>query len=431
MTGTDLKGTDLAFTAYRQVARLFGLVTPAFLAWRQAKGKEHPERWPERQGIAGLPRPAGKLVWLHGASVGESVTLLPLVPGFIERGFQVLVTSGTLTSSRLLEGSLPAGAVHQFVPLDVPKFARRFVMHWRPDLAVFVESELWPNLIYELMRAGARVALVNARMSERSARRWRKAPRFIAGVLRRLDLCLAQSQTDGERFASLGADQVYITGNLKFDAPPPAVDRVELAEMAALIGSRPVWVAASTHEGEEEIAVAVHQRLGERFPLLLTILAPRHPERGAKIASHARRAGLEVAQRSQGVLPVPGTQVYVVDTIGDLGLLYRSTSVVFMGKSLVAGGGQNPIEAAKLGCAVLHGPMVHNFAEAYRALDDVEAALEVFDMEELAETLASLLSDSARLRRMARTAAETMEKLAGATGRTMYAIDQLIAAACL
>jgi 3-deoxy-D-manno-octulosonic-acid transferase len=424
-------GTDLGFSAYRQVARLFGLITPAFLAWRQAKGKEHPERWPERKGIAGVQRPAGKLAWLHGASVGESVTLLPLVPSFVERGFQVLVTSGTLTSSRIVESRLPAGAIHQFVPLDVPKFARRFIAHWRPELVVFVESELWPNLMYEAAGAGARLALVNARMSERSARRWHKVPRFIAGVLRRLDLCLAQSQTDGERFASLGADQVYITGNLKYDVPPPAVDREELAEMAARIGSRPVWVAASTHEGEEEIAIAVHRQLSERFPTLLTILAPRHPERGTKITSHARQQGFEVAQRSHGESPATTTQVYVADTIGDLGLLYRLTSVVFMGKSLVAGGGQNPIEAAKLGCAVLHGPMVHNFAEAYEALDEAEAAMEVFDLDELAETLAELLADSARLRRMARTAAETMEKLAGATQRTMYAIDKLIAAACL
>ncbi|MBV9702687.1 MAG: 3-deoxy-D-manno-octulosonic acid transferase [Methylobacteriaceae bacterium] len=418
----------LLFTAYRIISRSFGLVGPSFLAWRQARGKEDADRISERLGGAGLPRPAGHLAWLHGASVGEGLALLPLVPLLVERGLAVLMTTGTLTSARLLESRLPPGAVHQFVPLDVPKYARRFLSHWRPDIFLLAESELWPNLIFEASRRNIPIVLVNGRMSERSHRGWRRLPGFIGDMLGRVDLCLAQTSGDAERFTDLGAAHVLLTGNLKYDAPPPGADRQELAQLSARIGARPVWVAASTHKGEEEVIANVHRRLAASFPSLLTIIAPRHPERGREVAAMARGKGLNTALRSDRVYPDRATHLYLVDTIGELGLLYRLTGLVFMGKSLVAAGGQNPIEAAKLGCAIVHGPLIQNFGEVYRALDEAGGAVCVDGAEGLVRTLAVLFSDAARLRTMARAAAEAIETFVGATRRTMTAIEPLLSA---
>ena len=315
--------------------------------------------------MPGLSRPAGRLIWLHGASVGEAVSLLPFVERITRAGASALVTTGTVTSAALLAQRLPAGALHQYAPLDSPFFLRRFLAHWRPDAALIAESELWPNMIVELKRAGSPLAMVNGRISERSFDRWRRAPGFIAELLSRFDLCLARSESDGERLIALGAPRVLVAGDIKFDAPALPADRRELAELSGLTSGRQIWIAASTHEGEERIAAEAHKRLVEVFPDALTLIAPRHPERGEEICAKWRRWAC-LALRSRGERPGPGTAVYICDTIGELGLFYRLAGVVFVGKSFAGGGGQNPIEPARLASAILHGPMVGNFATSTR-----------------------------------------------------------------
>ncbi|RBP07381.1 3-deoxy-D-manno-octulosonic-acid transferase [Roseiarcus fermentans] len=416
----------LSLHAYRALTALATPFAGLFLAWRRRRGKEDGNRIGERRGVAGLPRPAGRVVWLHGASVGEAVSLLPFVERIARAGATALVTTGTVTSAALLAQRLPAGAIHQYAPLDVPLYVRRFLRHWRPDAALVAESELWPNMILETKRADLPLALVNGRISERSFARWRKAPRTIRALLGRFDLCLARSEADGERLVALGAPRVQIAGDIKYDAPALPADRRELAELSGLASGRQIWIAASTHAGEELIAARAHKRLARVFPDALTLIAPRHPDRGESIRREIEAEGLPCALRSRGERPGPGTAVYVCDTIGELGLFYRLAGIVFVGKSFSGGGGQNPIEPARLASAILHGPMVGNFADVYAALDASGGALEVVEPERLGEALIGLFADGARLRAMARAAGDTVERRSGAVERSMKALAPIL-----
>lgn len=412
----------LLVAAWRGAGHVVTPLAPALLGWRRRRGKEHPTRWPERLGKPSLPRPEGPLVWLHGASVGESLALTPLVAALTAQGCAALVTSGTATSAQMLATRLPAGAMHQFVPLDLPGAAGRFLDHWRPQALAFAESELWPTLLDSAHRRGVPTLLVNARMSPRSFARWSRFPAGIGAVLDRVDLVLARTAEDATRFSTLGARRVAVAGNLKYDVAPLPADPRELADLSARIGARPLWAACSTHAGEEAIALAAHRALESRFPDLVTIIAPRHPQRGAAIADLARAEGLAVARRAAGEQIGPGTQVYVADTIGELGLIYRLAGLAFIGGSLIPRGGQNPVEPARLGCAVLHGLHVTNFVEDYALLGAARGARELADPEALAVALVELIGQPARLRAMGRAAAEAVERQGGATQRILRAL---------
>jgi 3-deoxy-D-manno-octulosonic-acid transferase len=398
-------------------------LTARLLAQRLDRGKEHAARISERRGEASLPRPVGPLIWVHGASVGEILAVVPLVMRIRAQDFSVLVTSGTVSSAALAAQRLPAGVLHQFIPLDAPQFVARFLNHWRPDLALFVESDLWPNLILGSARRKIPMILVNGRVSERSVRRWRLAPAVIAALLGRFDLCLAQSPANAERLLRLGAPHVASTGNLKLDVPPPPVDRTTLSRLSALVELRDVIAAASTHPGEEAAIIAAHQRLRTAVPGLLTVIAPRHPERGPAIADMVKEKGLSVGLRSRGEQPKHDVDIYVVDTMGELGLVYRIAPIVFMGGSLASHGGQNPIEAIRLGAAILHGPNVWNFAEIYGTIDQARGAERVADAEALVARLSAWLADPAARSAAAQAAAACVEKLGGALERTFAAIE--------
>jgi 3-deoxy-D-manno-octulosonic-acid transferase len=350
-------------------------------------------------------------------------SVIPLIEHIHAQNVSVLLTSGTVTSAELAARRLPEGAIHQFVPLDVPRYARRFLRHWQPDLALLVESDLWPNLIMETARRNVPLILVNARLSESSFQRWRRLPGTIGGLLDRFDLVLARTQSDARRFGELGAPRVITTGNLKLDVPAPPVHDPALRDARMAVGRRPLMAAASTHPGEEAVLLEAHKRLRQHFPGLLTVIAPRHPERGPGIAEIAVAAGLRPTLRSQAQLPVSTTDIYIADTMGELGLLYRLAPIVFVGGSLVQHGGQNPIEAAKLGAAIVHGPHVGNFAEIYQALDDAGGAELVADTDELLQRLGALLANPATRQRLADSAHETVEQLGGAFERTLYALD--------
>ncbi len=415
----------LVFGTYRALSNL-ALPFVSFLLRRRAgEGKEDRTRLGERRGESTVTRPAGPLVWIHGASVGETVSLLPVVERFTADGITVLVTSGTVTSARVMARRLPAGAIHQYVPVDLPGYVRRFLEHWKPDLALLAESEIWPNLVAQTDERGIPLVLVNARMSPRSFRRWKAVNGVARAVLSRFDLCLAQTDADAERLNALGAPRVAVAGNLKYDVPPPPADPVKVSMTEGMIGARPVWMAASTHPGEDEIIIGVHAELAKRLPHLLTIIAPRHPHRGPEIEELARRARLRSARRSQGLQPDRATDVYIADTIGELGLFYRLVPVAFMGGSLVPHGGQNPIEPAKLGTAVLHGPFVHNFTEVFAALNRAGGAVSVTS-ETLPAVLAELLGDPPGLRWMARAAGGAVAELGGAVDRTMHELAPFV-----
>ena len=417
------KTLPLALRAYQLGSALGTPIASQLLQRRQKRGKEHPERLRERVGQASLSRPKGPLVWVHGASVGEMLAAVTLIERLRARDFAVLVTSGTVTSAALAEQRLPNGVIHQFVPLDAPQFVRRFLDHWRPGLALFVESDLWPNLICSCANRKIPMIIINGRLSERSFKRWRRVPGVIAALLNRFDLCLAQSTTDAERYAQLGAPRVSATGNLKLDVPAPPADEAALRRLKEIVGKRPVMVAASTHAGEEAVVIGAHRRVRAKFPTLLTIIVPRHPNRGESIAESAKAAGLAVALRSRRAQPMPDIAVYIADTLGELGLIYRLAPIVFMGGSLASHGGQNPIEAIRLGAAIIHGPHVWNFAEIYAALDASGGAQAVSDEESLTARLGAWLSDPAARQAAADAAAASMKKLSGALDRTWAALD--------
>lgn len=398
-------------------------LVPYLLKRRLARGKEHPLRMDERRGEPTARRPAGTLVWVHGASVGELAAAIPLIARLRADGVNILVTTGTVTSAAFAGDRLPRGTIHQFVPLDAPGFVTRFLDHWRPNLALLVESDLWPNMIMAARRREIPLIVVNGRMSARSFERWRYLPDTIEALLGRLDLCLVRTATDAERFAALGAPRITTTGNLKLDVPPLPVDEAKLKKLAAAIAGRPVIAAASTHLGEETAVIETQRRLKSTFRGLLTILVPRHPERGASIASAIAAAGLTSALRSHGQLPHAGTDIYIADTLGELGLIYRIAPIVFMGGSLIPHGGQNPIEPAKFGAAILHGPHVANFADIYAALDGAKGAELVPDPDRLPVRVGALLKDDAERTRVSTAAKHTVDLLGGALERTLTALE--------
>jgi 3-deoxy-D-manno-octulosonic-acid transferase len=389
---------------YRAISVLAGPLIDLWLQRRAAQGKEDPERKGERLGYSNILRPRTDLVWIHGASVGEAVSVLPLIEAMLREhpDLHVLLTTGTVTSARMMAERLPERAIHQYAPVDKPAAVRRFLGHWRPDLGIWVESEFWPNMIHEAKKSGMPMALVNARMSEKSYRRWRRLPQAIRPILNAFDLCVAQSMPDAGRLASLGLPNVTFVGNLKSSAPPLPADARDLHQLRQAIRRRTVWVAASTHPGEEEIIATVHRDLKAEFPNLLTVVVPRHPHRGADVAEIFERRGINCSRRSLDQPVTAEVGALVGDTIGEMGLFYRLGDVVFVGGSLIEHGGQNPLEAARLDSVLLFGPNMWNFADAVGELLAAGAAEEVADGEALCRSVRALLrSDERRAQRIA------------------------------
>jgi 3-deoxy-D-manno-octulosonic-acid transferase len=415
------------------IASLLAPLLPFYLRRRVAKGKEIAERLAERQGH-GAVRPAGRLIWCHAASNGETLSLLPLMEALAKQdhALSFLVTTGTVTSARLLEQRLSPELAprtqHRFLPLDVPRWVARFLDGWRPDLAVIVESEIWPNMLAAANRQGVPLALINARMSARSARGWGWVSGFARGLLGRFGLILAQTEGDAARFAALAGRPVPCWGNLKYAAPPLPADPAELARLTLAWAGRPVWLAASTHPGEDEIILATHRLLATDHPGLLTVIVPRHPQRGPDIAALA--GDLPVARRGAGQEAGQGVAVYVADTLGELGLFYRLARVALIGGSLVPHGGQNPLEAARLGCPIITGPHHFNFGEIITRLSAAHALVETPDgpgaAQALAATLARLLADPAAGQAMAAAAEALAQDQAGLPDRIATSLLPLI-----
>ena len=392
--------------AYRQILGLLEPLAPALLSARARRGKEDSERLNERLGQPQALRPPGDLVWLHGVSVGESVSLLPLAEALRTRrpDLTLLVTSGTRTAAELLARRLPEGVIHQYAPVDGPRAVAGFLDHWRPATGILVESELWPNLITAAIGRGTRLALVSARMTDKSAQGWGRAPASARALLQGFDLILPQDAETEARLRRLGAS----TGpqlNLKQVGAPLPCDGAELARLRSLTQGRPIILAASTHPGEEALIAEAVQPLRAAQPGLLLIIAPRHPERGAEVAEILTAAGANTARRSLGETPEPLVSAYVADTLGELGLFFRLANVVVMGGGFAPGvGGHNPLEPARLGAAILSGPDVFNAAETYSAMFEAVAALCAPDQATLTRHLGGLLDNPAIARRMGEAA---------------------------
>jgi 3-deoxy-D-manno-octulosonic-acid transferase len=416
----------LPLALYGAATRLLEPLAPRLLAARARAGKEQPGRLPERLGRAARPRPSGKLVWLHAVSVGESLSLLPLIAALRERpGLSLLVTSGTVTSAEVLAKRLPAGVIHQFAPVDAPGAVARFLDHWRPDAGLFVESELWPNLILAARARGVRLGLVSARITAASAEGWARAPASARALLSAFDLILPQDETTAQRLARLGA-RPGPRLNLKLAGEAPPCDAEALEQLRADVRGCAVVLAASTHPGEEPLIARAFRKASAGRKALLFV-APRHPERGAAVAEDLAGAGFVVARRSRGEPLGGGVTAYVADTLGEMGLFLRLADVVILGGSFVAGvGGHNPLEAARLGAAVITGPHVANAQAIYAEMLAEHAVVEAPDEAALAQQIQTLLADPPRARQLGAAASAYADRQAAALAEALPLIQSLV-----
>ena len=416
---------------YRGLVTAAGPLIGLYLRRRLAHGKEDPARFRERLGHPGIVRGPGPVVWVHAASVGEAVSVLPLIERLSGLGrVSVLMTTGTVTSARLMAERLPAGARHQYVPIDRADAVRRFLDHWRPAAALWTESEFWPNLLGETLARGIPCVLVNARLSARSLARWRRARALIAPLLAGFTVTLAADEATARRLTALGARRVAVLGNLKWAAAPLPADPPTLAALAEATSGRPLWLAASTHAGEEAAVARVHAALAPAHPGLLTLVVPRHPERGAEAAAAFAAQGIAVARRTQEALPPAVAAAYVADTLGELGLFYRLAPIALVGGSLVPHGGHNPLEPARLGAAILAGPHMANFAAITARLEAAGGLLRVAaDAEAVAAAVAALLADEGRRAALGEAARQAAEAEAGVLDAVWAAVAPVIEAA--
>lgn len=414
-------------SVYAALTGLLEPVAPALLRRRAARGKEDPARLPERMGRAGLPRPDGPLVWLHGVSVGEATSLLPLVATLRERrpDVAILVTSGTVTAAQMLARRLPPGVIHQHQPIDTPRVVRRFLDHWRPGLAVFVESELWPNLIQEAQARGVRLALLSARITEKTARGWARFPVAAHAIFSAFDLILPQDEATEARIGRLGG----ATGprlNLKQAAAPLPVDAAELQRLREGAAGRPVVLAASTHPGDEALVAEAFREATRDGPPALLVVAPRHPDRGPAVAAELA-ASLRVARRAAGEPLTAGTQAYVADTLGEMGTLYALSDVVVMGGAFQPGiGGHNPLEPAQAVRPILTGPHAFNAQSLYADLFAEAAAIEAPDAAALARHIRGLIAFPHIARRMGEAARSYAARHDGGLGEAMGRLQPLL-----
>ncbi|HQX26758.1 MAG TPA: 3-deoxy-D-manno-octulosonic acid transferase [Alphaproteobacteria bacterium] len=396
---------------YKSVSGASGPLLRALLHARSRRGKELPAHLGERLGRASLARGNSPLIWVHAASIGEAQSALILVERLqrLVPGTQILMTTGTVSSASMMRKNLPAGAVHQFYPVDHPAWAKQFLDHWKPDLVLWMESELWPNMLTDIKTRGIPAILVNARLSEKSFRRWSWFGGAAKEILSAFSLILAQGEKEAARFRALGAKNVTATGNIKYSAKPLSFSESDLKAAGGAIGQRPLWLYASSHKGEESMACRVHQKLKLKFPDLLTIIVPRHPERRQDIITTCEQANLKFVLRGEiRIPPSYDTDIYIADTFGELGLFYRLAPLACIGRSFSddGGGGHNPIEAAQLNCAVLYGPNVQFQKELFEEMSNAGGALGVNNESELEEAISAFLSDPQRLAAMQQSGLE-------------------------
>lgn len=419
------KMARIALSTYKWAGvAMFPLLT-VYLAIRSAKGKEDVARRHERFGHASQERPKGPLVWFHAASVGETTAVIPLIREVRSRGIQVVLTTGTVTSARLAAERLAEGVIHQFVPLDIKPAVSRFLNYWRPDLAIIAESEIWPVTMMELGARHIPQVLVNGRLSDRSFARWRKISSFAEALFQNLALVIAQSEADAAKYSELGALPVMVSGNLKVDNDLPPSDPAVLTQYKRQLGARKTWAAISTFEGEELAAGRVHARLKQANGLL-TIIVPRHPERADAIEEELNKLGLTVARRTRNDPLTPETDIFLGDTIGEMGLYLRLTEIAFVGRSLYAEGGQNPMEPAMIGCAVLSGGNVQNFRESYQQLARNGSAKIVRDEDILAKGVHYLLNNDEARKAMIEAGHTTVQQMRGALPATMKGLEPYV-----
>lgn len=413
---------------YQSLTTLAHPLMRLYLHRRKQRGKEHPERMKERLGRSDRPRPEGKLLWMHAASVGETNALLPLLNRILSDfpHIHILLTTGTVSSAALVMPKLPPRAIHQFYPVDTPIAVKRFLAHWKPDAVIWTESEIWPNMLLYSRKQNIPLALVNARMSPGSFARWQHLNASIRKLLDCFQLVAPQSSDDCERFRQLGAQNVHDLGNLKHDSPVLPTNQQEQNKLAEQIGNRPVWLAASTHPSEEIQLAVTHRILHEKHDDLLTIIVPRHAHRGEEIAQTLQATGITTALRSKEDYIKSSTQIYIADTMGELGIFYRLANIVFVGGSLIPHGGQNPLEPARLHCAILVGPHTQNFTAICHDLEACGGLKRIKDAAELAHQVERIIEHPITREAMSVAALALASEKQGALERVCSTLHPLL-----
>lgn len=396
--------------------------------WRALKGKEDKARRGERFGKASIKRSGQKTLWIHAASVGESHSIMPLLErlhGEYEN-YAILLTTTTQSAAKLMSKRLPERAFHQYIPYDIPRCVKKFLNHWKPEIAIFVESELWPNLLTESAKQTRAMMLINGRISGTSYDRWIKHRAAIGTLLSKFTIIHPGSKLDDTRFKNLGAKQSRYVGNLKYDAPTLSSDAQVTGEILAALGDRRVWLASSTHPGEEEMVARAHQIIQDTHPELLTIIVPRHPHRSERITEMLGDMRLNSARRSEKQPITDQTDMYIADTFGELGIFYRLTGITLIGGTLIPHGGHNPIEAAQLDCAILAGPHMENFQAITREFEEAHAIARVKDAESLAEKVMLLLRDQDAQGDLADNAHRLVQEKEGVVDNVMQELHGLM-----
>jgi 3-deoxy-D-manno-octulosonic-acid transferase len=418
----------MMMSLYRALTNLGLPLIRIYLSRRLAKGKECQIRFTERLGDASIHRPEGLLVWVHGASIGESLSILPLIERLRTNHpeWSVLVTTGTATSASLMVKRLPKGAFHQFVPVDRVAYVSKFFNHWKPDLALWTESEFWPNIITLSATLNVPMVLLNGRISDKSFKHWKCFPGLIKEILSAFSLCLGQSKSDALRLSELGAPHSKSVGNLKFSTPPLTANQEDMKKLSFLIGKRPCWLASSTHKGDEEIVGRIHKAIKDKQAKFLSIIVPRHPGRGLVIAENLKSMGLSVALRSANGELDTTTDIYIADTLGELGIFYRLAPIVYIGKSLVSVGGQNPLEAARLNCAIVFGKRMDNFKEITTEFTKKNACIEVSDEAHLLKTIERLIQTPEECRQLASAALQITEEQSGVLEAVLHELQPFL-----
>ena len=382
---------------YKTLVRtLYPIVIRRYIEKRKKMGKEDVKRFNERVGRPTKPRPAGRLIWLHGASVGESISMLPLINRLLEiyPDAHVMVTTGTTTSAEVMAKRLPERAFHQYLPIDNPVFAARFIRHWQPTIALWFESEFWPGMLSTIKRRNIPLILINGRISNKSFKRWQQFDFVIKEILDCFTACLGQSEEDAYRLRALGAKDAMCLGNLKYAGLPIPVDEEKKKEIQDEIGERPVWLVSSTHSDEEAKIGRYLKELSAKHEGLLTIIAPRHPTRGVEIRDILQdKYQLKTALRSANEKIQPETEVYIADTIGEMGIWYELCPIVFIGGSLIPHGGQNFMEPSRCRDAVIVGPHMHNFTDAMNRAKRADGIIQVDETVDLIDMVDQLLSN--------------------------------------
>jgi len=411
---------------YAFAMRALSLILPIWLSRRVKAGKEDAARLDERYGRTGLTRPSGTLIWLHGASVGETKMMLPLIKRLYaadpSRSF--LITSGTMTSAELLQAQLPDYAVHQYLPFDAPQFVARFLEHWRPDLAIWMESEIWPNLIFKTKAVSIPMALINARMNEKSLQGWRKRKVFAKEVFTCFDTILPADHITAAGLSDFVGQSLKSVGNLKYDAPTLTYDTEERAALKSALGNRPIWVAASIHAEEMEQVIQAHQALQRKAAL---ILAPRHPSEAASRMIVADHPQITFTQRSKNQTPNTTTDIYLFDTFGEMGLAFSLGDLALVGGSLTPElMGHNPLEPIRLGIPTVTGPHFASFAEIYEPYIEKQAVIAIEAVGDLPQIIGDMLTSPQKRQDMSDRASALLGTMTGSLDMTIESLEALL-----